>query len=220
MNRAELYKILQTISLELSREDDYIRPLPEEPDWDAALDESGIDILSAQDIFARLDQRIPSKRFKVPPSMLGKLHLYPNLGSLCDSLIDSGFEKSDPFEVVYVDDEPENLFVFRRIFEKDFPLKCFDSSVQAFEYIKSSPQVKLVITDEVMPEMNGNLLRDRIAEIKPDLQFILVTGNPENDDGLMYRSLSRNRFFDFMQKPVDFRANREKLLKQFRELAS
>src|SRR5947209_3746560 len=107
MNRTDLYKIMQTISLELSREDDSIRSLPEEPDWNTSLDESGIDILTAQDIFAKLDQRIPSKKFKVPPSILERLHLYPNLASLCDSLIESGFEKNtEPFEVVYVDDEP------------------------------------------------------------------------------------------------------------------
>lgn len=220
MNREDIYKILQTISLELSRDDEAYKALPETPDWGASLEASGIDLLTAQDYFRQLETRIPTKAFHVPPGLIEKLHMFGNLGELCEHLIAAGFRKPDEFEVVYVDDEPENLFVFRRVFDKEFPIKCFESPRVALEYIKTNPQVKLVITDEVMAEMNGNLLRDKVAELKPDMKFILITGNPEGDNNLMYRSLSKNRFFDFMQKPVDFRAHKEKLANLFKELST
>jgi CheY-like chemotaxis protein len=220
MNRTEFYKVLQTISIELSRDDDAIRPLPANPDWKASLEDLGIDIISAQDLFGRLNERILSKKFHVPPSLPERLHLIPDLGALCDELISSGFGKPKEFEVVYVDDESENLFVFRRVFEKDFPVKCFESPVQALDYIRTNPKVRLVITDEVMPEMNGNTLRDKVAELKPDMKFILITGNPESDNNLMYKTLAKNRFFDFMQKPVDFRAQKDKLTALFKELST
>jgi CheY-like chemotaxis protein len=220
MKREEIYKIIQTISVELSREDESLKPMAEDVDWNTTLEELGLDIISAQAYFNSLDVRIPSKNFRVPPNLIEKLHLFKNLGELCDYLVLNGFEKTNSFEIVYVDDEPENLFVFRRSFGKDFNLKCFESPTEALEYIKKTPDVKLVITDEVMPEMHGNQLRDLVAACKPHIKFLLITGNPEGDSDLMYTSLAQNRFYDFLQKPVDYVKNNDRLKNLFKSLAS
>lgn len=204
MNRTEIYRILQTISLELAGMDDAVKPLPQEPDWNAALDDLGIDMLSGQDYFSMLGDRIPTKAFKVPAGLVEKLHVFNNLGELCDYLLLKGYESRGTREVVYVDDETENIFIFKRRFGKHLNLKTFEDPVEALAYITTTPQVALVITDEVMPRLSGSQLCDETKKLKPNMKFILITGNPNQDDDLMYRSLRKDRFYEFINKPVDF----------------
>src|SRR4051812_35856487 len=98
MNRDELYKILRAISVELSETDDSFKPLPEKPNWEASLADLEIDMISAQEYFKLLDGRVPTKKFRIPPVLIEKLHLYKNLAELCDYLIENGFEKQSDNE--------------------------------------------------------------------------------------------------------------------------
>lgn len=106
--------------------------------------------------------------------------------------------------VVYVDDEEENLFVFRRKYAKRLNLRTFSDPGEALAFIKESPDVVLVLTDESMPGMCGNELCDQVHRSKPFLKFVLITGNPGGDENLMHRSLRHGRFYDFINKPLDF----------------
>jgi CheY-like chemotaxis protein len=106
--------------------------------------------------------------------------------------------------VVYVDDEEENLFVFRRKYAKRINLRTFSNPEEALAFIKDSPDVVLVLTDESMPHMSGNQLCDQVHLTKPFLKFVLITGNPGGDENLMHRSLRHGRFYDFINKPLDF----------------
>ncbi len=110
--------------------------------------------------------------------------------------------------VVYVDDEEENLFIFRRKFGKRFNLKTFENPLEALEYIRTDSNVVLVLTDEMMPAMTGTELCDAAKRTRPFLKFIMVTGNPAGDADLMKTSLSRHRFYEFINKPLDL-VNRE-----------
>ncbi len=111
--------------------------------------------------------------------------------------------------VVYVDDEEENLFVFKRKYGKRLNLKTFADSREAFEFIRQCPDVVLVLTDEAMPGLTGNALCDAVHETRPMIKFILITGNPGGDENLMHRSLRHGRFYDFLNKPLDFEAKGE-----------
>lgn len=106
--------------------------------------------------------------------------------------------------VVYVDDEEENLFVFRRKFGKRINLRTYSDPREALAFVLENPDVVLVLTDEVMPGMTGNQLCDEIHKSKPFLKLILITGNPGGDENLLHRSLRFGRFYDFINKPLDF----------------
>jgi len=127
--------------------------------------------------------------------------------------------KANP-QLVYVDDEEENLFIFKRKFGNKLNLKTFSDPVAALAYIKAEDSVSLVITDEVMPIMGGNALCDEVHKAKPMLKFILLTGNPNNDDDLLYRTLRQSRFYEFISKPVDLEGKGAEYLKMFQEILS
>ncbi len=105
--------------------------------------------------------------------------------------------------VVYVDDEEENLFVFRRKYGKRLNLRTFSNSEEALTFIRDTPDIALVITDEMMPNLTGNELCDAVHKYKPFIKFILITGNPAGDENLLVHTLRFGRFFDFINKPLD-----------------
>lgn len=220
MNREEIYKLLQAISIELSESDELVRPFPVTPDWTSSLEDLQLDMITGQDFFRQLEKRIPTKRFRSPPALIDNLQNFTNLGELCDYLVEHGFEKPRQVEVVYVDDEPENLFIFKRRFGKQLNLKTFEDPRQALEHIIRSPNVTLVITDEVMPGLSGNQLCDEVHKAKPNIKFILITGNPNADEDLMYKSLRKNRFYEFINKPVDFEGKGEEYLTMIQGLSA
>jgi CheY-like chemotaxis protein len=131
------------------------------------------------------------------------INSYTTLGHLVDHIMGSLSYQIPSPEVVYVDDEEENLFVFKRKFGKKINLVTFDDPGKAKNYILSTPNVVLVLTDEAMPIISGNQLRDLVHQKKPSLKFVLITGNPGQDQDLLYKSLKGNRFFDFFLKPLD-----------------
>jgi DNA-binding NtrC family response regulator len=121
-------------------------------------------------------------------------------------------ESSPPYRnpiVVYVDDDPDCLFIFERKFGRRLHLKMFTQPKEALAFILASPEVALVITDEVMPGLSGNQLAEELMKYKPNMKIILITGNPNHDADLMYNSLRRGRFYEFIQKPVDFESRGE-----------
>jgi CheY-like chemotaxis protein len=122
--------------------------------------------------------------------------------------------------VVYVDDEEENLFVFRRRYAKRLNLRTYSNPEEALAFIKENPDVVLVLTDESMPGMSGNQLCDQVHLTKPFLKFILITGNPAGDENLMHRSLRHGRFYDFISKPLDFDRKGEEYFESMNKVLS
>ncbi|MDB5048093.1 MAG: guanylate cyclase [Fibrobacteres bacterium] len=122
--------------------------------------------------------------------------------------------------VVYVDDEEENLFVFRRRYAKRVNLRTFSKPDEALAFIKDNSDVVLVLTDESMPGMSGNQLCDQVHMSKPFLKFVLITGNPGGDENLMHRSLRHGRFYDFINKPLDFDKKGEEYFESMNKVLS
>jgi hypothetical protein len=52
------------------------------------------------------------------------------------------------------------------------------------------------------------------------MKFILITGNPNSDDDLMYRSLRKSRFYEFINKPIDLEKKGDEYLKMFQDIVN
>ena len=70
---------------------------------------------------------------------------------------------------------------------------------EALEVISRHPDaIQLVITDVVMPEMNGRVLVERIRETDPDMKVLFMSGY--TDDSVVRHGVLEARE-DFLQKP-------------------
>jgi CheY-like chemotaxis protein len=218
MEKTALYGIIREIVLGYSAKDPSYFSLPEKLDEEASLNDLGLDITTLPEVVADLESRLGGRDLKLGdilnPSDLNTMTMGDFLKQVQVSLAAG---RKNPI-TVYVDDEEENIFVFKRKYGKRLNLMTFTSPTEALGYIKSNDDVALVITDEVMPGMGGNQLCDEVHKSKPMMKFVLITGNPNSDGDLMYRSLSRNRFYDFINKPVDFENKGEQYFELFQKL--
>lgn len=108
------------------------------------------------------------------------------------------------FNICIVDDEGQNNYVFKDYLEDYFEICDFTDPEVALKFILESKKTLAVVTDHSMPKISGIDLARVIKEKRPFLNIIMLTGNPENDNELMYNTLRKNFFFDFINKPFDF----------------
>jgi CheY-like chemotaxis protein len=213
MGNKEIYEILKDIVAGLRKEDESFQPLPGEFNPNLTLDEAGLDLATLPEVLSEIKARFNGKDLDLESFLVAEVLNTSTVGQLVEKIL-LGFSPKMAREaiVVYVDDEEENLFVFKRKYGKVLNLKTFTEPISALEFIRQNENVRLVITDEVMPKMSGNELCDAVHETKPLMKFILITGNPNNDGDLMYRALRRNRFYEFINKPLDLEGKGQEYL--------
>lgn len=75
---------------------------------------------------------------------------------------------------------------------------------EALTCLENNPHIRIVISDWMMPEMDGlELCRAvRSQDMRRYIYFILLTGNKENDAVVQGMSIGAD---DFLQKPINFR---------------
>lgn len=81
--------------------------------------------------------------------------------------------------IVLVEDEEAVLTVMHRVLERaGYDVFPFASPVQASEYLATAPQPSILITDVVMPGMNGFDLCGVVRSRFPELPVIFTSGYP------------------------------------------
>lgn len=83
------------------------------------------------------------------------------------------------------DDEDMRRFLVKALQNAGYDVVSFGNGAEAYERLKEEP-FTLLLTDIVMPEMDGIELARRAAELDPDLKIMFITGfaavalNPDN----------------------------------------
>lgn len=73
------------------------------------------------------------------------------------------------------DDESMRGFLERALTRAGFDVVSFNNGAEALERLKEEP-FSLLLTDIVMPRMDGIELARRASEIDPDLKIMFITG--------------------------------------------
>ena len=108
--------------------------------------------------------------------------------------------------ILIVDDEKNIVYILSELLKKwgYNPIQAI-SGEEALEKFNNM-SVDLVITDMVMPGMDGLSLINKITEIRPNTVIIILTGYPSFDSAV--QSI-RGGAYDYIAKPID--ANEMKL---------
>jgi two-component system cell cycle response regulator CpdR len=83
------------------------------------------------------------------------------------------------------DDEDMRKFLVKALEKAGYDVVSFGNGVEAYERLKEEP-FTLLLTDIVMPEMDGIELARKAADLDPDLKIMFITGfaavalNPDN----------------------------------------
>jgi len=73
------------------------------------------------------------------------------------------------------DDDSMRRFLVKALERAGYDVVSFGNGVEAFNRLKEEP-FTLLLTDIVMPEMDGIELARRASELDPDLKIMFITG--------------------------------------------
>ncbi len=101
--------------------------------------------------------------------------------------------------VLYVDDEEDNLIVFKSAFRRDFNVLTTTSHTEALEII-AREEVPVIISDQRMPACTGVELFRQLPE-ELGIVRIILTGY--SDVEVIIRAINESNIFRYLTKPWD-----------------
>ncbi len=110
---------------------------------------------------------------------------------------------SRKLKILIVEDDKNILNLLKEGLDS-FGFKVFsaENGKEALKIIKRE-NIDIIITDVIMPEMNGRELFENVKKIKPKLKFIFISGYPEDELTEKDGSLLKN--IEFIQKPFSLK---------------
>jgi len=105
-------------------------------------------------------------------------------------------------EILIVDDEPENVNLLSNLLGETYSVYEARDGRTALEVLRRY-EIRLVITDQRMPEMTGVELLERAREVRPDCARILVTAYPDVSNAI--QAINRGHVHRYIAKPFDSR---------------
>lgn len=89
-----------------------------------------------------------------------------------------GREQKSVVRVLLIDDEEFLVRLWKNVLEKrGYKVTCHTDGLAALEEFRARPDgFDLVITDQSMPGINGNMLASEIRNIRNDMRIIICSG--------------------------------------------
>jgi len=100
--------------------------------------------------------------------------------------------------ILYLDDEPENLDGFKFIFYKDYKIYTAQNVLEALNIIRNHP-IKVILSDNKMPDMLGTEFFEMLTTSNPDIIRILVTAYVDTEAAM--QAINKGQVYRFITKP-------------------
>lgn len=110
--------------------------------------------------------------------------------------------EQSPADIVIVDDEEmvlTSLSSFLNL-ETDYNIHTFSSAKEALDFVKKN-NVDLVISDYLMPEMDGITFLSKVRDLKPQVPRIILTGYADKENAI--KAINEVGLFQYIEKPWD-----------------
>jgi signal transduction histidine kinase len=103
-------------------------------------------------------------------------------------------------DILYVDDELDNLVVFEATFDEEFHVWTASSGIEALELMERH-KFPVVIADQRMPHMTGAQLFERMRKLYPHTRRLMLTGYA--DTSAIIDAINKGQVYYFIKKPWD-----------------
>ena len=109
---------------------------------------------------------------------------------------------ADAETVLIVDDEEMVLTSLSSflMLETDYEVVTFLSPAEAVDYVKDN-SVDLVISDYLMPEMDGISFLAQVRDLRPEVPRILLTGYADKENAI--KGINEVGLYQYIEKPWD-----------------
>ncbi|MGN6618186.1 MAG: response regulator [Ilyomonas sp.] len=105
---------------------------------------------------------------------------------------------STKINVLYIDDEINNLTSFKASFRRNFNVFVTDSVTEAKKIIQQN-EIHVILSDQRMPHMTGIEFFESILETHPEPIRILITGY--TDINAVIDAINRGQVYKYLTKP-------------------
>jgi serine phosphatase RsbU (regulator of sigma subunit) len=100
--------------------------------------------------------------------------------------------------ILYVDDEVDNLTVFKSTFRREYNIHLAESGAEGMEILKNN-DIQLIITDQRMPNMTGIQFLESVIPNHPDCIRMILTGF--SDMEAIIEAINKGRVYRYITKP-------------------
>ena len=104
-------------------------------------------------------------------------------------------------KILYVDDEPINVQLFEYNFSKKFEVHTGTSGMEGLDKLEKYPDIKVVISDMRMPNMNGLEFANRANEKFRDKIFFILTGFDITEE--IKQAIDNRLIHKYFRKPLN-----------------
>ena len=104
--------------------------------------------------------------------------------------------------VVLVDDEEMVLTSLQSLLnlETDYTVESFKNPADALAFIREN-DIHVVVSDYLMPEMDGITFLGEVRKIRPDVPRIILTGYADKENAI--KAINEVGLFQYIEKPWD-----------------
>src|SRR3989338_7321512 len=104
--------------------------------------------------------------------------------------------------VLYVDDEIDNLNAFKAVFRRDFEVFIAESADEGMKIIENKENdIHIVLTDQRMPNITGVEFLASLVKDFPQIMRVLVTGYA--DLTTVIDAINKGEVYRYVSKPWD-----------------
>jgi CheY-like chemotaxis protein len=115
--------------------------------------------------------------------------------------------------LLYVDDEPMNLMLFKLNFGNTYMIYTAESGKSGLEILQANPEISVVFSDMRMPGMSGIEFAREAKKNYPSVKFLILTGFGITDE--IQDALQSGLIVKHISKPFD----RRDILKSISDLS-
>ncbi len=105
---------------------------------------------------------------------------------------------SQKINVLYIDDEENNLNAFKAVFRREFNVFVAESAKEGLKIIDEN-EIEVILSDQRMPEMTGVDFFESILENHADAMRVLVTGY--SDINTVIEAINKGQVYRYVAKP-------------------
>lgn len=107
---------------------------------------------------------------------------------------------NEKITLLYVDDEPINLMLFEASFKGKYKVITAKSASEGLDRLNAHPEIRVVVSDMKMPEMNGVQFIEHAKKMYDTLAYFILTGYDITDE--IANALDAKMISKYFHKPL------------------
>ena len=103
--------------------------------------------------------------------------------------------------ILVVDDEEVNLIHFQMLVEDEYEVLIADSGISGLAILNEHPNIRAIVVDMKMVEMNGMEFIHKASQLHPNKVFLMLTGYSMTEE--IAAGIRSGLVYEYIQKPLD-----------------